>query len=118
LLLIPVLLSALLMAAHVLRSGHLVLVVLCLLSPLLLLIRRPWVARGFQLALALGAFEWALTAVRLVRLRIELDQDWLRMAIILGCVAAFTGGSALLFQTRRLRRRYRVPDPEPPEPSD
>ena len=110
--LIPVLLSTLVMAAHFLRSGHMVVVWLILLSPLLLLIRRPWVARTFQLALAFGAFEWALTAIKLGRLRTEMNQDWLRMAIILGIVTAITAGSALLFQTRRLKRRYRIPESE------
>ncbi|MDP7114592.1 MAG: hypothetical protein QGH45_21645 [Myxococcota bacterium] len=110
LLLIPVLLSTLMMAAHFLYHGHMVIVGLCLLSPLLLLIRRPWVARSFQLALAFGAFEWVRTAINHVQERTAMDEDWLRLAIILGSVAALTGGSALLFQTRRLRRRYRIPD--------
>jgi hypothetical protein len=108
--LIPVLLSALLLSAHFLRGGHLLLVAFCLLVPLLLLIRRPWVPRAMQVGLVIGALEWVRTTIQLVLLRQEKGEDWTRMAIILGCVALVTGGSALVFLTQRLRRRYHPTD--------
>jgi len=106
LLLIPVMLSFLLLAAHFLRDGNLLLVGLCLALSVLLALRKPWAARIAQGALVVGAMVWLGTTVELVRLRMAHDMDWIRMAIILGTVTAVTGGSALLFQVGRLRRRY------------
>jgi hypothetical protein len=37
----------------------------------------------------------------------DTGAPWLRMAVILGTVALWTLGSALLLETPRLRRRYR-----------
>lgn len=106
LLLIPVLLSFLLLAAHFMRDGNLLLVGFCLVIPSLLLFRRPWAARIAQGALILGALVWAGTTVELIRLRLAHDMDWIRMAVILGSVTVITAGSALLFQVGRLRKRY------------
>lgn len=110
--LIPVFLSALLLCAHFLRSNDLVLVALCLLLPWLLLLRRPWVPRVFQVGLVLGSAVWLHTTYVLIQARIAMGEDWTRMAIILGSVGLITGGSALVFGSRRLARRYRlVSDP-------
>lgn len=108
--LVPVFLSALLLGAHFLRSGDLVLVVLCLLAPWLLLLRRPWVPRVFQAGLLIGGVVWLHTTYVLIQMRLEMGEDWTRMALILGSVALITGGSALVFSSRRLALRYR-PDP-------
>ncbi len=106
LLLIPVLLSHLLLAAHFLRAGHELLVLACLALPLLLMARRPWAARLVQLALALGALEWARTLFVLVRQRVALQEPWTRMALVLGAVALLTLGSAAVFQVPRLARSF------------
>ncbi len=104
--LIPVVLSAVLMGAHCLRYGHLWLVLLCLALPLLLLFRRSWAARTVQVALVLAAVEWLRTTVSLAAWRIEHGEPWARMVVILGVVTALTAGSALVFFSSRLRRRY------------
>ena len=74
----------------------------------LLFLRRPWVARLVQVALVLGALEWARTIYQLVQMRVAHDAPFLRMAIILGAVATITAVSALLFQTRTMQRIYRL----------
>lgn len=102
----PVVLSALLIAAHYLRAGSLVTVALCLAAPMLLFVRRAWVPRLMQGGLVFSVFVWLWTAWEIVQLRMALGAPWAAAAIILGCVAAWTGGSALLFETRVLRRRY------------
>lgn len=106
LLLTPVVLSTLVLAAHFLRGGHVAVVLLVLLTLPLLLVRRPWARRVVQAVLVLGALEWVRTLVSLVQLRAMLGQPWTRMAVILGSVALVTLLSALLLETRRVRARY------------
>ncbi len=106
--LVPVFLSYLLIAAHCLRYGHLILVILCLAFPLVLLVKRPWAARAVQAGLVVGAIEWIRTTVLLVLARQELGEPWLRLVIILGTVTLVTAGSALLLQLPRQKKRYRL----------
>jgi len=59
-----------------------------------------------QVVLTLGALEWIRTLVVLAMRRSEQGEPFLRMVLILGVVVAVTLGSALLFETRRMRRIY------------
>lgn len=104
--LLPILLSFLLLGAHFYRAGQLVLTGLCLLLPLLLLLRRRWVPPLFQVLLVLGALEWLRTLYAFASMRVAFGEPWGRLALILGAVAAFTGLSALVFLNRQLRTRY------------
>ena len=104
--LIPIVISWILMEAHFLRSGHWVWVGICLIAPALLLWKRRWVARGMQVGLLLGAIEWFLTMLEIVGVRRELGMPAGRVGLILGFVTVFTLGSALLFETKGLRKRY------------
>lgn len=76
------------MAAHFLRTGSLGLVALALAAPLLLFIRRRWAADAARVLLLLAAFEWLRTLYETAGLRLALGQPWLRLAAILGGVAA------------------------------
>ncbi len=110
--LLPVVVSLLLLGAHFLRSGNLVLVALALVLVGLLGVRRRWAARLVQVALVLGALEWARTLVVLVAWRSEAGRPVARLAVILGSVTLLTVLSALVFRTERLRRVYKL-DPRP-----
>ena len=101
---IPAIISFLLLGAHFLRSGHLLLTGACLLLPGLLLIRRQWSLQLLQFLLYIGAAVWVNTVIRIARLRINLGQSWGRMAIILGVVAGFTIISGLLLHTLQEKR--------------
>jgi len=107
LLLLPASLSALVLGAHFLRRGDLGLVVACLVLLGLLFVRRLWAARLVQLALIAGAFEWLRTLAALLPARRAAGEPWLRLAAILGGVALLAVLGAALFETRRLRERYR-----------
>lgn len=96
-------LALLLLAAHLLHAGFVAATVVVLLLGALLAVRRPWAGRVLQLVLALAVVEWLLTAIRLSQLRAQHDQPYLRMALILGGVAAFTALAATLLRHRRLR---------------
>ena len=100
--------SALLLAAHFLRSGHWLLVAAAVLVPWLLLLRRAWTQRAVQCGLALGALEWVRTAFVLVPERRAAGLPWTRLGLILGAVALFTVGTALLLE-RRSRGARRPP---------
>jgi hypothetical protein len=108
-LLIPVLISLLLLAAHLLRWVGPGGAVGALAVALLLAVPRAWAARLMQIALILATLEWVRTGVSAIAHRHAAGQPWLRMAIIVGAVTLFTALSALVFLARPLRRRYRLP---------
>ena len=108
LLLLPAVLSLLVLAAHTMRLGAPLLMAIPLAVLVALAWPRRWVARMAQGVLVLGALEWIRVILAYVSVRQAHGMPWVRLAIILGSVAAVTFLSALLFQTARLRRRYRL----------
>ncbi|MBK9090916.1 MAG: hypothetical protein IPL90_18485 [Holophagales bacterium] len=92
---LPVVLSALVLAAHFFRSRQLPLVALSLAVPLLLFVRERWSARVVQAGLVLGALEWVRTLAYFAGQRMEVGRPWGRLAVILGVVATLTALSAL-----------------------
>lgn len=105
--LLPAILSLMLLAAHFWRAGIMPLAAACALLPLLLLLRRRWLPMLMQAVLTLGAIEWLRTLYMLAAERVAFGQPVLRMALILGCVAAFTAVSGLAFRQPALRTYYR-----------
>ena len=106
--LLPVILSLIILGAHYLRSGPMALVLLAIFLPFLLFVKKTWVARLIQLVLILGVLEWVKTLFELVAERQALGEPWTRLAIIIGVVALFTGGSALVFRSTPLKERYEL----------
>jgi hypothetical protein len=106
LLLIPVILSLLVLGAHGLRAQFIPLLAACVVLLFLLSVPKRWVMRVVQVVLVAGGLEWVRTIMVIHHERQATGQPWLRMAIILGVVALITAGSAALFETRPLRRRY------------
>lgn len=106
-LLVPVVISFLLLAAHFLRAGMQAAMILCLVGPFLLLIKKPAAARIVQVMCLLGTAEWLRTLYDLVKLYQGHGLDWTRMAVILGGVALFTAASAMVFFLEPLRRQYK-----------
>lgn len=104
---IPVILSLVVLGAHFLRSGTMLGVAAMIALVALLPLRRPWVARLVQGVLVLGALEWLRTLVTLAIRRSEHGAPYLRMALILGVVAAISLAAALLFEGATLRGVYR-----------
>ena len=105
-LLVPTVLSLLVIAAHFLRAGQLLLVALALGSVGLVFVRRVWAARVLQVALALGALEWLRTLAALVAERRADGRPFVRMAAILGAVSLVAVLSASSFAGRRLKERF------------
>jgi hypothetical protein len=119
LLLLPAALSFLLLAAHFLRAGSLLLVALSLGACVLLTTRRPWARRTLQVALVLSALEWLHALSTLVEQRQLGGLPYARLAVILGMVAGLAVTSAACLQARRVIERFcshsgASPSPEPP----
>jgi len=112
LLLLPAGLSALVLGAHFLRRGDIVLVLACLAVCALLFVRRPWASRVAQVALLASALEWLRTLAVLLPVRRAAGEPWVRLAVILGVVALVALVAAALLEAprpkdwfRRTRRR-------------
>jgi hypothetical protein len=84
---IPVVLSLVVLGAHFMRYGNSIAVAGALALIALLFVRRAWVARLMQVVLVLGTLEWVYTIYELV-------------------VVAVTLASALLFQSKTLKKIY------------
>jgi hypothetical protein len=95
LLLIPIVLSALALGAHLLRGGFLPLALAAAALPFLLVPRSSGALRLLQGLLLLGALEWVRTLAAIVEDRRLLGQPWHRLVVILGSVALVTALSAL-----------------------
>ena len=106
--LLPVIWSFGLLAAHFSRADLLPLVILSLLIPFLLLIRKAWVARSIQVLLILGAAEWIRAMFGYIEIRKSAGEDWGRLAIILVAVALLTACSGWVFQVKSLKNRYKL----------
>ena len=106
--LLPVILSFGLLAAHFSRANMFPLVVVSLVIPFLLLIRKAWLARGVQILLLLGAVEWIRAMFGHINVRKEIGEDWGRLAIILVTVALLTACSTLVFRGKSLKKRYHL----------
>ena len=113
LLLIPVVLSALTLGAHLLRGGQPLLALAAAALPLLLVPRHGLALRLLQGLLLLGALEWVRTLAGIVDQRRAFGQPWHRLVLILGSVALVTALSAFAagrwHRGRGARRTARVP---------
>jgi hypothetical protein len=101
-------LAALLLAAHFYRAGSMMLAGVAVASIALLAVPRAWAARALQIALIIGAIEWLRALAAFAAIRIAHGQPYLRLAVILLAVAAFTAASAAVFRHPRLRQRFRL----------
>ena len=106
LLLLPAVLAALLMGAHVMRFQGLLAAVGFAGLPLLLLWRRRWVPMALQGMALAGAATWLWIAARFAQERLARGEPWTRMAIILGAVAAVNLLAAICLRTPRVSRWY------------
>ena len=103
---LPIILAAILLAAHFLRSYSLVPMALCLLSPFLLLIKKRWSLVTLQLLTVPAALIWLLTLYGIIQERIFEQRSWTASAIILGAVVLFTLWAAWLLNSPRVKERY------------
>jgi hypothetical protein len=97
------LIVAALIAAHFLRAGDLIPAALCLMTPLLFLLRGRWnwslpLLQGLAYAAALN---WFWTAWELVVIRRSYGRPWLLAAAILVAVAALSALAGVLLRGKK-----------------
>jgi hypothetical protein len=123
-LLMPVCLSMLVLAAHFLRAIQPIPTAIYVFLMFFLFMFKPINARLVQLALLMGTIEWISTAIALSAQRAAMGAPATRMLIILGSVAAVTFLSIFLFYTPTLKARFGLAaekegtNPEAPEPEN
>jgi hypothetical protein len=106
-LLMPVILSFLVLGAHVLyRYQSMPLAIVCALIPFLLFISRGWVVRVIQILLVIASIEWLRWIIIGIEEPRPNGESWHRYAIILGSVMLFTLLSGAVFFATPLHRRY------------
>ena len=98
--------AALLLGAHFLRAGHLLLMALCLAAPLLFVWRSRWSLMLLQFLAYCAAGTWIGVAIQLVQLRQQSGQPWAAAVGILGAVTLFTLLAGLLLNSRAIEARY------------
>lgn len=108
--LLPAIISLLLLGAHFLRSGNILLTALSLLLVLGLGVREPLAARTVQVVLVLAVAVWFKLGFGLVAARLDAGTPWLRLAIIIGAVAALSLVAAVLFFSKELKLMYHLSD--------
>lgn len=102
--------SSILLAAHFSRIQNDWLALISLLFPLILLIKRGWILKIYQVYLLAGGIIWVERALYLRQLRLDNDQPWLRLIIILFGVVSLTMFSALILQKKKILHFYRQDD--------
>jgi hypothetical protein len=102
----PLILSALLVAAHFLRSGDMLPVLLCLLAPGLLFVRKPWSLVVIQALCVVSALIWLFVLFGIIQERLITGQPWWPSALILGLVAAFSLYSGWLLESPDVKEHY------------
>lgn len=104
-------LAFLLIGAHFMRYGNLIVCSIFALAPLLLFIKHQIITRLLQLALVVSAIlVWGVSAVEFIQMRIAMEQPWLRLGIIMTAVVGFTLIAAMccsgIINKRRTRNPY------------
>jgi hypothetical protein len=99
--------AALVLAAHFLRSGDTVGVALCLATPLLFFVRRPWSLLALQALAYVAGIIWVWTAWDIAAWRLAHGQPWLRATAIFVVVAAISALAGVLLTDKSIRERYR-----------
>ncbi len=99
-------LAALLLGAHFLRAGNMMLVLICIAVPCAFLYRGRDSLVLLQTFAYGAAATWLYTAWQLIQTRQSLGQNWALAAAILGAVALYSLLVGLLLNSRVMRERY------------
>jgi len=102
----PIIFAFLLLGAHFLRGGNTVLIVVSVVAPCLLLVKKRWILLLLQWLAYCGALVWIHTTLVLVRQRLATDAPWGRMLLILSGVTLFTLWAGYLLNSDVVKRRY------------
>lgn len=103
---ILVALSFALLSAHFMRSGEYGLMLITIILPLLLFIKKKIVTIIIGIILLFSSIEWFLTGYKIYQLREAMALPSSRMLIIMGSVGIFTILSAAMLITKKIKDSY------------
>jgi len=103
---LPIILAAILIAAHFLRSFSLLPMGLCLAAPFLLLIKKRWSLRMLQLLTIPAAAIWLFTLSGIIQQRTFEGRSWTASAIILGVVTLFTLFAGWMLGSAQIKEQF------------
>ena len=105
---LPLILAAVLIAAHFLRSYSLLQMLICLAAPFLLLIKKRWSVVLLQSLSVVSALIWLFALYGIIQERLMEERSWIASAVILGLVALFTLYSGWLLNNPEIKNNYPV----------
>lgn len=93
-------------SAHFYRHYNYPLMILSIIVPFLLLIKKRWILITVQVFTLGGAGVWINTIIEIADERRNYGEPWIRMVVILGAVALFTLCSGLLLNLKKVKEKY------------
>ncbi|SIO30384.1 4Fe-4S binding protein [Halodesulfovibrio marinisediminis] len=96
----------LVLAAHFLRFGDMWLAVAIVATAGLCLTRLGWARLVCSVALFVGSFLWVKTGIDFVQIRMAVGQPWMRLAVIMASICAFSLLGAWLLSTEKAAARF------------
>jgi len=99
-------LSAILLAAHFLRTFSIIPMSVCLSAPFILFIKKRWSLLAVQALTVVAATIWLFTLQGIIQLRIQEGRSWTASAIILGVVAGYTILTGWLLNSPVVKEKY------------
>jgi hypothetical protein len=99
-------LSAIVIAAHFLRSASYIPMLICLAAPFLLFVKKRWSVLVIQALTVVAAIIWLLTLYGIIQQRIFEGRSWTASAIILGIVTAYTLLTGWLLNSPIMKEQY------------
>jgi hypothetical protein len=79
---------------------------LSIVFPFLLFIKKAWIPKLFQVTLILAALEWLRSLYVYIQTYDDLGKSWTKLLMIIGGVTLFTLFSALVFKSKAIRKWY------------
>ncbi len=99
--------SFLMLAAHFSRGDNTYLMVLSLMIPFLLFIKKRSVLVLVQVLCYLGSIAWLYSMYEYIQQRIADDIAWGKLAVIISVIALFTAFTGFLLNSDVIKKRYR-----------
>ncbi len=100
-------LSFLMLAAHFSRANNTYLMILSLLIPFLLFIKKRSALLLVQALCYIGSIAWLYSMYEYIQQRIAMDVAWDKLAIIISVIALFTAFTGFLLNSAIMKERYK-----------
>jgi hypothetical protein len=103
---LPIIVAAVLLAAHFLRTFSLVPMLFCLSTPFLLLIKKRWSLITLKILTIPAVLVWLFALYGIIQQRAFEGRSWTASAIILGVVILFTLSASWLLNSPHVKEEF------------